>query len=228
MSNVTEFELEKLRAELQQERQMKEMLDQSSAELRATIEDLEKHYDTIDNEGNEWKTRFETQTEMNQQLEKQILMLQEKVEEAKRNLKEAGKSPRDNRAFDDLADASPHMVKTLERERNSLFNQLRDLEWRLDQESKAYHKANDERKQYVLEINATKSTIGDLRSKQRQLMLASQEGPPKITPRVGDNNPKTYRDGGGNIPEDQRIIDARYGPIRKTAAVKVLPSLDSN
>ncbi|KAH9513944.1 hypothetical protein Btru_031806 [Bulinus truncatus] len=230
MSNVTEFELEKLRAELQQERQMKEMLDQSSAELRATIEDLEKHYDTIDNEGNEWKTRFETQTEMNQQLEKQILMLQEKIEDSKRNLKEAGKSPRDNRIFDDLADASPHMVKSLERERNSLFNQLRDLEWRLDQESKAYHKANDERKQYVLEINATKSTLGDLRNKQRQLMLNAPEGPPRITPRIsGDNNPKTYRDGGGrNIPDDQRIIDARYGPIKKTAAVKVLPSLDAN
>lgn len=38
--------------------------------------------------GNEWKTRFETQQEMNQQLERQIIMLQDKVEEAKRNLKD--------------------------------------------------------------------------------------------------------------------------------------------
>lgn len=38
--------------------------------------------------GNEWKTRFETQEEMNQQLERQMIMLQDKIEEAKRNLKD--------------------------------------------------------------------------------------------------------------------------------------------
>ncbi|KAK3099434.1 hypothetical protein FSP39_004308 [Pinctada imbricata] len=64
------------------------MLEQSAAELRATVEELEKRYDTIDNEGNEWKTRFETQQEMNEQLERQILMLQNKVQEAKTNLKD--------------------------------------------------------------------------------------------------------------------------------------------
>lgn len=38
--------------------------------------------------GNEWKTRYETQTEINEQLERQILNLQNKVEEAKSNLKD--------------------------------------------------------------------------------------------------------------------------------------------
>lgn len=38
--------------------------------------------------GNEWKTRFETQTEINEQLERQILNLQNKVQEAKSNLKD--------------------------------------------------------------------------------------------------------------------------------------------
>ena len=32
--------------------------------------------------------------------------------------------------------ANPAMVKTMEKEKNLLYNQLRDLEWRLDQESK--------------------------------------------------------------------------------------------
>lgn len=90
---MDDFELEKLRAEIQQEKQMKEMLEQSAAELRATVEELEKRYDTIDNEGNEWKTRYETQTEINEQLERQILMLQNKVQEAKANLKD-GMYPR--------------------------------------------------------------------------------------------------------------------------------------
>ncbi|CAL1544406.1 unnamed protein product, partial [Lymnaea stagnalis] len=180
----------------------KEMLDQSTVELRETIEGLEKSLDTIENENNEWKTRFETQTEMNQQLEKQILMLQEKVEDAKRNLKEVVNILFCLRILSLICllspfQASPQMVKALEKEKNSLYNQLRDLEWRLDQESKAYHKANDERKQYVLEINATKGTIGDLRTKQRHLMLTAQEAPPRITPRVTGDTPRTYRDGGG-------------------------------
>ncbi|XP_059141084.1 probable serine/threonine-protein kinase kinX [Physella acuta] len=212
---------------IEEEFKYKEMLDQSTSELKEMIQELDKRYDLIENEGNEWKTRYETQTEMNQQLEKQCLVQQEKIEDLKRNLKDAGKSPRDNRVFDDLADASPQMVKALEKERNSLYNQLRDLEWRLDQESKAYHKANDERKQYVLEINATKGTLGDLRTKQRQLMLTAPESPPRITPRVTGDSPRTYRDGGGNIREDQRILDAKYGPIKRTAGIKVLPSLDS-
>lgn len=38
--------------------------------------------------GNEWKTRYETQTEINEQLDRQILMLQNKVQEAKANLKD--------------------------------------------------------------------------------------------------------------------------------------------
>ena len=180
-----DFEIEKIRQEIQQEKQMKEMLEQSAAELRATVEELENRYDTIDNEGNEWKTRFETQTEINEQLERQILNLQNKVQEAKANLKDddfypdgrvrpyrrrhqtAGKTPRDMNRFDDLSDANPHMIKSLEKEKQMLSSQLRDLEWRLDQESKAYHKANDERKSYNLEINTTKHQQGELTSRGR-------------------------------------------------------------
>ncbi|PVD34405.1 hypothetical protein C0Q70_05677 [Pomacea canaliculata] len=197
-----------------------EMLDQSAAELKATIDELEKRFDSIENEGNEWKTRYETQQEMNQQLERQIILLQNKVEEARHNLKEANKTPRDNRNFDDLSDASPQMVKALDREKQLLHNQLRDLEWRLDQESKAYHKANDERKQYVLEINAAKGSISEMKTRQRQALMAPGQ------PETG-SSPRTYRDNAGNIPDDQRIIDPRRGPIKRTAGVKSLPSLEA-
>ncbi|KAK6173588.1 hypothetical protein SNE40_017010 [Patella caerulea] len=207
---VEEYELEKIRSEINQERQMKEMLEQSAEELQTTVEELEKRFDAIENEGNEWKTRFETQTEMNQQLERQILMLENKVEESKKNLRDVGKSPQGGKLLEDLADANPQMVKALEKDKMSLMNQIRDLEWRLDQESKAYHRANDERKQYVIEINSTKGSIYHL---QRQRA-------------AGDATYRTPREQGGNIPDDQRILDPKKGPIRKTAAVKSLPSLD--
>ncbi|XP_067661623.1 coiled-coil domain-containing protein 169-like isoform X3 [Haliotis asinina] len=191
----------------------REMLDQSAAELKSTVEELEKRFDAIENEGNEWKTRFETQQEMNQQLERQILIFQNKVEEARKNVREANKSPRDNRCFDDM-EASPQMIKNLEKEKQSLYSQLRDLEWRLDQESKAYHKANDERKQYALEINATKGHLEDIRMRQKMALLD------------GSSTARTARGSGGNIPDDQRVLDPKRGPIKKTAAVKNLPSLE--
>uniref|UniRef100_A0A8W8LDR4 Coiled-coil domain-containing protein 169 n=1 Tax=Magallana gigas TaxID=29159 RepID=A0A8W8LDR4_MAGGI len=215
---MDDFELEKLRAEIQQEKQMKEMLEQSAAELRATVEELEKRYDTIDNEGNEWKTRYETQTEINEQLERQILMLQNKVQEAKANLKDAGKTPRDLKNFDDLSDANPHMIRMLEKEKNVLMNQMRDMEWRLDQESKAYHKANDERKTYSLEINSTKGSINDFSTRTK---LSSSRDALDTIP--GSRTPRSM----GNIPEDQRILDPKHGPIKKAAAVKSLPSLET-
>ncbi|XP_065933227.1 coiled-coil domain-containing protein 169 isoform X1 [Magallana gigas] len=372
---MDDFELEKLRAEIQQEKQMKEMLEQSAAELRATVEELEKRYDTIDNEDrssskqgrssasssddldwNEWKTRYETQTEINEQLERQILMLQNKVQEAKANLKDedlaeldlrpgrgilkrrgvafsdesseegngksvdkciqvdrtksnltsilkpspessadsksskksdlpaetkpkplkrtiqirtkpgsylpAGKTPRDLKNFDDLSDANPHMIRMLEKEKNVLMNQMRDMEWRLDQESKAYHKANDERKTYSLEINSTKGSINDFstRTKLSSSRDALDTIPGSRTPRsmgsrislneMDENSSspsprrskiKTVRNTNyrslrnleneirlmGNIPEDQRILDPKHGPIKKAAAVKSLPSLET-
>uniref|UniRef100_A0A8W8LEB9 Coiled-coil domain-containing protein 169 n=1 Tax=Magallana gigas TaxID=29159 RepID=A0A8W8LEB9_MAGGI len=215
---MDDFELEKLRAEIQQEKQMKEMLEQSAAELRATVEELEKRYDTIDNEGNEWKTRYETQTEINEQLERQILMLQNKVQEAKANLKDAGKTPRDLKNFDDLSDANKYMIRSLEKEKQMLQGQMRDIEWRLDQESKAYHKANDERKTYSLEINSTKGSINDFSTRTK---LSSSRDALDTIP--GSRTPRSM----GNIPEDQRILDPKHGPIKKAAAVKSLPSLET-
>nr|XP_019925703.2 coiled-coil domain-containing protein 169 isoform X18 [Crassostrea gigas] len=299
---MDDFELEKLRAEIQQEKQMKEMLEQSAAELRATVEELEKRYDTIDNEvtdrssskqgrssasssddldWNEWKTRYETQTEINEQLERQILMLQNKVQEAKANLKDedlaeldlrpgrgilkrrgAGKTPRDLKNFDDLSDANKYMIRSLEKEKQMLQGQMRDIEWRLDQESKAYHKANDERKTYSLEINSTKGSINDFstRTKLSSSRDALDTIPGSRTPRsmgsrislneMDENSSspsprrskiKTVRNTNyrslrnleneirlmGNIPEDQRILDPKHGPIKKAAAVKSLPSLET-
>ena len=39
--------------------------------------------------GNEWKTRYETQVEMNQQLEKQAILLQDKIVDARSTLKDS-------------------------------------------------------------------------------------------------------------------------------------------
>uniref|UniRef100_A0A669QSK2 Uncharacterized protein n=1 Tax=Phasianus colchicus TaxID=9054 RepID=A0A669QSK2_PHACC len=44
------------------------------------------------------------------------------------------------------------VLEQLKEEKKSLQNQLKDYELRLEQEAKAYHKANDERRMYLSEI----------------------------------------------------------------------------
>eukprot|EP00106_Octopus_bimaculoides_P004203 XP_014771645.1 PREDICTED: uncharacterized protein LOC106870161 [Octopus bimaculoides] len=144
------------------------------------------------------------------------------------------KKPKDNNSTQDNTEITPQYVKILEKEKNSLANQLRDLEWRLDQESKAYHKANDERKQYILEINITKSTLEDLKMKQRYNNITSHYAHNCVMAAQMNqqndqfHNPRQQRDGDGNIRENHRVLDPRKGPMKKTVGIRTLPSLDQD
>eukprot|EP00062_Callorhinchus_milii_P007031 gi/632948180/ref/XP_007889450.1/ PREDICTED: coiled-coil domain-containing protein 169 isoform X2 [Callorhinchus milii] len=78
-------DLSHLQRRLQQQRGLRDVLDQSALELRKTVSQLEKRLDHVEDEGSEWKTRYETQQELNRQLKKQIVLLQEKVEHIRGN-----------------------------------------------------------------------------------------------------------------------------------------------
>ena len=95
----------------------REIYDQSLKELQLTVDELERRSAGIGEEsktevtsccfrlqihvhvcdiirafllpGNEWKTRYETQVEMNQQLEKQAILLQDKIVDARSTLKDS-------------------------------------------------------------------------------------------------------------------------------------------
>ncbi|NWX14453.1 CC169 protein, partial [Aegotheles bennettii] len=135
----------------------RQMLEISIFELRNTVRELEKRLSSVEDEGNEWKTRYETQVELNKQLKRQISILQEKVELIRGN-------PADRLSFVRTFDQMPvgslkEVLKQLEEEKKSLQNQLKDYELRLEQEAKAYHKANDERRMYLSEILQTSATL---------------------------------------------------------------------
>ncbi|XP_039393474.1 coiled-coil domain-containing protein 169-like isoform X2 [Mauremys reevesii] len=199
---------EQLRLELGQEKQMKEMLELSVFELRNTITELEKRLSSVEDEGNEWKTRYETQVELNRQLERQTGLLQEKMEHIRGNPTDRLSSIR---SFDQMPVGSLNqLLKQLEEEKRSLQNQLKDYELRLEQEAKAYHKANDERRMYLAEISQTSAT---LKIAERQKTDAVQ---------IKKENQILRRH---NVPENQRILDPKKGPIKKTAGVKQLPKL---
>ncbi|XP_044298600.1 serine/threonine-protein kinase DCLK1 isoform X1 [Varanus komodoensis] len=133
--------------ELGQQKQMKEVLELSVYEMKKTVAELEKRLDYVEDEDNEWKTRYETQIELNRQIERQIGLLQVKMDHVRG-------SPTDRlasvRSFDQMhMDSLNLFLKKLGEEKESLRNQLKDYELRLEQEAKAYHKANDERRAYL-------------------------------------------------------------------------------
>ncbi|KTG42969.1 hypothetical protein cypCar_00010817 [Cyprinus carpio] len=83
--DLRNYELSQLQAEVEQEREVKEMLKDSVSDLRSTLADLEKRLNSVDGEENEWRTRYETQLELNEQLEKQISVVQERLETLRGN-----------------------------------------------------------------------------------------------------------------------------------------------
>ncbi|NWU33757.1 CC169 protein, partial [Hylia prasina] len=128
----------------------RQMLESSIFELRHTVTELEKSLNTVENEDNEWKTRYETQVELNKQMQRQINILRDKVELIRGN-------PADKLSIVCTFDKMPvgslkRILKQLGEEKKSLQNQLKDYELRLEQEAKAYHKVNDERRMYLSEI----------------------------------------------------------------------------
>ncbi|XP_026537672.1 coiled-coil domain-containing protein 169-like [Notechis scutatus] len=203
-----ELGFEGVQLELTQEKQMKEMLELSIFEMNNTVAELEKRLNRTDDEDSEWKTRYETQVELNKQLERQIEFLQGKMEHI-------GGNPTDKlasvRSFKQMhMDSLNQFLKKLEGKKKGLQNQLKEYELRLDQEAKAYHKANDERRAYLAMIS---QISGSLKPLEKQ----------KIDVEMKRENQVLRRK--CNIPRNQRILDPKKGPIKKTAGVKQLPKL---
>ncbi|EGW02369.1 UPF0594 protein C13orf38-like [Cricetulus griseus] len=75
---------DRLKLELLEEIHMKDVVQLSMLEIRHKIAELEASVNS-EHAGNEWKTRYETQMELNDQLEKQIVSLKEKMEKVRGN-----------------------------------------------------------------------------------------------------------------------------------------------
>ncbi|XP_009945987.1 PREDICTED: coiled-coil domain-containing protein 169, partial [Leptosomus discolor] len=187
----------------------RQILETSIFELRNTVTELEKRLSTVEDEGNEWKTRYETQVELNKQLERQISILQDKMELICGN-------PADKlsivRTFDQMPVGSlKEVLKQLEEEKKSLQNQLKDYELRLEQEAKAYHKANDERRMYLSEILQTSATLKTVERQKTDALRGK-----------GENQMLRGR---YSVPGNPKMVNLQKGLIKKTVGVKQLPKL---
>ncbi|KAF7250853.1 hypothetical protein EYD10_03470 [Varanus komodoensis] len=337
---------------------MREVLELSVYEMKKTVAELEKRLDYVEDEDNEWKTRYETQIELNRQIERQIGLLQVKMDHVRGSPTDRLASVRsfdqmhmeeetphskpdtdivmsiveliyttpklgpvniENRAsqkgppgpssltsgtsqlrsrhahhvdvqpilehpyrwgLNDLSQPCPNpldsalvypktpqflhqdimrhfvkglaeiqdslnlFLKKLGEEKESLRNQLKDYELRLEQEAKAYHKANDERRAYLAvmsQVSPKTSLIsGSHKPLERQKMEAVEMK--RENQLLSQSQSLQHHRQGQqcfliclhslccrgrcNIPRNQRILDPKKGPIKKTAGVKQLPKLN--
>ncbi|XP_077518526.1 coiled-coil domain-containing protein 169-like isoform X1 [Amblyomma americanum] len=225
LSPEIDAEIKRLKAEIENEEKMKHMLEQSINDLCKTVESLEVQSQSADvSDEDEWKVRYYTQVEVNEQLEHQRDWLRSRAEAARVNNKEGLTEYLADLDLDSLTENQlVRYLKQLEKDRNAVYNEIRDTEWKLDQESKAFHKFNDTRKAYMTEITDAMLNLESLRNRIKIVDMADPNPLLGKCPR----HLKYLCTSRSNILPDQRIIDPRKGPIRKTAAVRSLPKLAS-
>ncbi|XP_076025103.1 coiled-coil domain-containing protein 169 [Genypterus blacodes] len=178
-----------LQGEVEQEREMKEMLEESVSDLRGTMSELQHRLQGVDGEENEWKTRYETQTDLNGQLERQVSIIHERLEDWRGNPVDRLASIR---SYDDMTvDSLRQRLKLLTEEKTDLQAQLMDSRLRLEQEGKAFHKTNDERRAYLAEIAKLSST---LEANRRQYSIQPHRAPESKQRRGKQTSRKTEAD----------------------------------
>ncbi|MEQ2275795.1 hypothetical protein XENORESO_008983 [Xenotaenia resolanae] len=172
-NDYSKYDFAQLQAELEEEQEIKEMLIESVCDLRCTVAELKERLRGVDGEGNEWKTRFETQVELNGQLERQISHIQQSLESIKGN-------PVDRlafiRSYEDMeVEMLKQHLKVLTEEKSDLQSQLRNCHLQIEQEGKAFHKTNNERRAYLTEI----ATLSSVRDPQRTHCSSQRQGAPE-------------------------------------------------
>ncbi|XP_052377704.1 coiled-coil domain containing 169 [Oncorhynchus keta] len=124
--------------------------------------------------GNEWKTRYDTQLELNGRLERQITLVHEKMEDLWRNPMDRLASIRSY--YEVPVDALRQRLKVLTNEKAALQGQLLDCRLRIEQEGKAFYKANAVRRVYLSEIATSSSTL-DVTRRQYQVQPQRERAP---------------------------------------------------
>uniref|UniRef100_A0A452G1L8 Coiled-coil domain containing 169 n=1 Tax=Capra hircus TaxID=9925 RepID=A0A452G1L8_CAPHI len=196
-----------LKLELLEEIHMKDLVQFSILEIKQKIVKLEDKLSS-NHEGSEWKARYEAQLALNDQLEKQIASLREKVEQIRG-------SPSDRlssiRVYERMSvESLSTLLKQLEKEKKRLESQVRECALRLERESKAYHKVKDERRMYLAKMSQL-SGLHHSSKRQPVSLHRMKEDPVKI---------------GRSNPANQKMINAKRGPAKKMTRSNHLPKLN--
>lgn len=205
-------ELEKLRYELEAEKQKKSRLGKRIDHLEQTIEHLTKLFedDVTNDECQKWRTKYEMQAGLNWKLEDDIRTLNRRVIEANQLLYDKNRLKRkfraDGRMQKEEDTVRPYEVKLLEREKLILQGELRNAEHRLDRESQMFYKLDEECRRIERDIGInTYSIIHQLNHSQQLQKPIHRQAKKKQTPLGG---PSAFSSSSYVIgPNNQRSTD---------------------
>ncbi|RVE63961.1 hypothetical protein OJAV_G00141430 [Oryzias javanicus] len=232
MAQRTEYhkcDLTRLLAELKEENEATRSLEESVFDLQSTMCELQKRLQSVDGEGNEWKTRYETQLELNGQLERQIVVAREKLESMRGNPVDRLASVR---SYDDMSVVSgPILIyleemlrqrlKFLTEEKSELQRQLTACHLQIQQEGKAFHKTNDERRAYLSEIanlSAAYEAQRRQRSTQQRKTPANKQMRGRHSSKKAEADSKKGTERGGEEEEGGRGQHLKGGGVGDSAA----------
>ncbi|XP_066978488.1 uncharacterized protein [Macrobrachium rosenbergii] len=217
-------EMAKLQKELDQEIRYRDTIQWSVGVLQQSVEELQKQLDAVkkgEDFGSEYKLRYETQLELNAKLEDQTAWYVDEIDKTKEKMKQGQEFAYDQDLNDYTEFELLRLVKTLERERNNLYGDLRNKSWLLDNQSKEYYHLKELIKAYSGDLSIVNRSLEHL---WRQRSLHQDRGLGGGTPVTSPGGLKWS--GQSGIRPSQRILDPRKGPIRKTVGVHSLPRLD--
>ncbi|XP_075419657.1 coiled-coil domain-containing protein 169 [Tenrec ecaudatus] len=199
--------VDRLKLELLEEIHRRDVVQLSMLETKHKITELEAGLHAS-SQGGEWKSRYETQVELNSLLQKQIMSLEEKMEAVQGDPSDRLASIR---VYERMPVEALHTVlKQLEKEKRSLENLVKDSALRLEQEAQAYHRTNSERRSYLAEM--AQITLPHPLSKRQST---------DQLPRVKETLRKTEK----SYPANQKGCSATRGPMKKIPRTSHLPRL---
>ncbi|XP_077608674.1 coiled-coil domain-containing protein 169 isoform X2 [Crocuta crocuta] len=167
-----------LERELLEEIYLKDIVQLSMLEIIHKIAELEAKLHTND-KGGKWKVRYETQLELNDQLEKQIVSLEEKVEKICGNLSDKLSSIH---VYEQMpVESLNKLLKQLEKEKRRLKNQVKDYALRLEQESKVSDSYQVSKRQQMDQLPRMKENLVKMGSYTpvNQKTMNAKRGPVK-------------------------------------------------
>nr|XP_021533968.1 coiled-coil domain-containing protein 169 [Neomonachus schauinslandi] len=103
------------------------------------------------------------------------------------------------------------LLKQLGKEKRSLENQVKDCALRLEQESKAYHKTNNEHRRYLAEMSQVSDSYQVSKRQQMDQLPRMKE---KLV-KMGRYN-----------PVNRKTMNAKRGPVKKITRSNHLPKLN--
>ena len=200
MSNI-DFEIDRLQEELQLETSRRDALQKSVHQSERDLSDLQntlvEEYN-YNSGNNNWKQKYEKQHEKNAYLEHELLLMKEKLEVLSK-VDESTTSKKEDQPDLDLR----LLLRQLEHEKCVLEGTVNDSYWRLDSEAKALFNLGEKKREYMLSLNQSLHSAPILNRKRHDWVKNRYHG----------------------IPDNQRIIDPRKGPIKKNACRVNLPKI---